>query len=217
MTWLWPPPHWLRARRRTASYYPPRARLRRFTAWVGRQAPAAHLVLRLAATVVAVVHLAGVALLPGGRNNLFDWKAGPLLAYQTLFPVGDTMGFFKTSGRDGFVIYKVFTQDGEVMEGVFPDSRVAPRLRYDRWAMYGSFASEDNPEIHAAFLKVFVRRLPAPPLKVELHAARWSFAGLNGNNLQGGSPREAVLEVRHLGSFDGVTRSWRPAGEAKVK
>ena len=186
-------------------------------AWVVRQIPAAHLVLRLAATAVVGVHLAAAALLPGGRNNLFDWKAGPLFAYQTLFSVGDTMGFFQTSGRDGFIIYKVFNQDGGVVEGVFPDSRVAPRLRYDRWAMYGSFASEDNPEIHAAFLKFLVRRLPTPPLKVELHAARWSIAGLNGNRSLGGSPREAVLKLRHLGSFDGVTRSWRRAGEAKRK
>lgn len=217
MNWLGPTPKWLRARRRTAAYYPPRARLRRIMAWGGRQTPTAHLALRLAATGVVVVHLAAAALLPGGLNNLFDWKAGPLFAYQTLFSVGDTMGFFKTSGRDGFVIYKVFNQDGGVVEGVFPDSRVAPRLRYDRWAMYGSFASEDNPEIHAAFLKFLVRRLPAPPLKVELRAARWSIAGLNGIQSQGSSPREAVLEVRHLGSFDGLTRRWRPAREAKRK
>lgn len=201
------------ARRRAGAYYPSAHRLRRFWHWLGEQGPRARLASRLAVTAAVSAHLLAAALLPGGRNTLFQIDAPAVLGYLTLAPVGDTMGFFKTAGRDGFVVYRVFTEGGKVVEGAFPDPIVTPRLRYDRWAMFAHYASGDQEMFHSAFVNYLVGRLSVPPLKVEMLAARWAWPGgrpRNGNGTRPGERDEMTLELRSLGTYDGVRREWTP-------
>lgn len=195
-------------RRRARGYYRQPHRLRRFVYWVLEQGPPARLALRLGLTLLVVAHLVGAALLPGGKNGLFGWSAPAPYRYLTLAPVGDTMGFFKTFGRDGFLVYRIFTEEGKVVEGTFPDTTLTPRLRYDRWAVFSNAASQHRPRVQAAFAAFLVSRLPAPPLKVEMLAARWT--GTNGNGAFSTQEPDVRLVLTKLGTYDGLRRAWLP-------
>ena len=205
-----PAPPSFRTRRKAASYYPVPLRFRSTGKWIHQHRHSAVLAAKLLVTAAVCVHLGAAALFPGGSNALLDTQAKSLFAYLTLAPVGDALGFYKTRGKDGFLVYKVFNEAGKVLEGAFPDPGISPRLRYDRWAMFGDHAGKDYPEIHAAFLKYLLERLPATPLKVEIHSARWAWGWQNGAPPSNGGNRGGILVLRKLGSYDGVLKVWSP-------
>jgi hypothetical protein len=167
--------------------------------------------VRLPLTVLALAHLALVGLFPGGRNALFGVTAPDAPTYASLFQVPDTLGFYTTNGTDGYLVYKIFTQDGNVVDGVFPDTGVAPRLRYDRWATAGNAAAGPIPELHAYVTRYVLDQLPSPPLRMELFAARWSWDRNSLTFPWPGKGPDATLELRRLGSYNGLTRTWEPA------
>jgi hypothetical protein len=127
-------------------------------------------------------------------------------------PVGDTLGFYGVPNVDGFILYKVYTEDGTTLQGTFPDPAIYPRLRYDRWAKAGQVASGNRSDLHASILRFVLKRLPGMPLKMEMYAARWDAANGNGAAATGASHADtSQLVLRYLGTHDGITRAWQPA------
>jgi hypothetical protein len=185
--------------------------------WAARQRPTAALAGRIGLSLVVAAHLVLAAVLPGGRNALLGLKAGSVLSYLTMIPVGDSLGFYKTRGQDGFVVYKIYTQDGNVVEGAFPDQRVSPRIRYDRWAVFTHHASADNGDFHAAFIKYLVRRLPTAPLKVELLSAKWDWTRNSGPSQLREENHGGLLVLRKLGTYDGLRKKWTPSKTPRKK
>ena len=175
------------------------------------------LFLRISLTFLVTAHLALVALLPSGKNALFGLEARSALGYLTLAPVGDAMGFFKTNGQDGFLVYKIYTEDGSMVEGAFPAPKTSPRMRFDRWAMMAHYISQDHPRLHELFMTYLAHRLPAPPLRVELLSARWDWSkkalGTSGKESGDG----VILVLKKLGTYDGLNRKWTPVGEKKSR
>ena len=201
----------LLARHRAAGYYPAKPRLRWLFRLIERHGHAAALGFRFVLTVIVVGHLALAALLPGGSNGLLGLQATSGLEYLSLFPAEGTMGFYKTNGKDGFVVYRIFTEQGTVVEGAFPDMQVTPRLRYDRWAMLGHHLSTDNPRFHYVFMNYLVERLPGAPLKLEMLSAKWAWRNYDGAPALDGGENGGKLVLRKLGSYDGVRKNWEPA------
>ena len=204
-------------RRRIGAYYPRTARWRWLVRLAGRHGHRAAIATRVTLTLVAVFHLVSAAILPAGRNPLFGLEALGPLSYLTLFPVQGTMGFYKTAGKDGFLVYKIYTERGSVVEGAFPDQRAAPRLRYDRLAMLAHHMSEDNPEFHYIFLSYLVNHLPGKPLKLELHSAKWAWEGSPRGPATNGGKNGGILVLRKLGKYDGLRKAWSPAKRKKGK
>jgi hypothetical protein len=183
--------------------------LRRLEASVEQAWP----LVRLPLTLLAVAHLGLVALFPGGQNALFGVTAQDGPAYPSLFQVPDTLGFYTTDGTDGFLVYKIYTQDGGVVDGIFPDTHVAPRLRYDRWATAGNAASGPYPVLQSYVVRYVLKQLPSPPLRMELFSARWSWDRNSLSFPWPGTGPDASLELHRLGNYNGLTRTWEPAAK----
>ncbi len=167
--------------------------------------------LWLALTVVGVVHLAAVLIVPGGSNRIFDLKAGSVFGYQTYFPAPDVLGFPPVGEREGFLLYKIYAQDGQMLDGSFPDPQVRPRLRYDRWAVAGDLATANLPDLHASILAYLVNQLPEPPLRIEMYAGHWVW---DRNRFQfpwRGFNKDSSLDLKLLGTYNGLTKVWIPA------
>ena len=167
--------------------------------------------LWLTLTVIGAVHLGAVLVVPGGLNRIFDLKAGSVFAYQTFFPAPDVLGFPPVVEREGFLLYKIYAQDGQMLDGSFPDPQVRPRLRYDRWAVAGHQATANLPDLHASILAYLVNQLPEPPLRIEMYAARWTW---DRNRFQfpwRGFNRDSSLDLKLLGTYNGLTKVWSPA------
>jgi hypothetical protein len=167
--------------------------------------------VRLPLSLLAVAHLALIAAFPGGHNALFGVTARDAPTYPSLFQVPDALGFYATDGRDGFIVYKIYTQDGGTVDGSFPDTAVAPRLRYDRWAAVGNAASGPYPELHDFVIRYILRQLPSPPVRLDLFSAHWSWDRNSLTFPWPGQGPDATLELRPLGSYNGLTRVWEPA------
>jgi len=206
-----------RRRRAEAVLFGARHPLRETLEWLERQFSRALPFVRLPITLLILVHLVLVAAFPGGRNALFGVTAqeGPITA--SLFQVPDTLGFYTTDGTDGFLVYKIYTQDGTVVNGIFPDTAVAPRLRYDRWAAAGNAGSGPYPALHAYVARYVLGQLPSPPLKLELFAAHWSWDRNSLSFPWPGDGPDTQLELRKLGTYNGLTRSWEPAKEERAR
>lgn len=171
--------------------------------------------LWLALTVLGVVHLTAVLVVPGGTNGIFDLRAEGIFGYQTYFPSPDVLGFPPSQEREGFLLYKIFAQDGQTLDGSFPDPQVRPRVRYDRWAAAGYQATGDYPDLHASILAYLVNQLPEPPLRIEMYAARWNW---DRNRFQfpwRGFNRDSALDSTLLGTYNGLTKVWTPARGAQ--
>ena len=78
-------------------------------------------------TSVFVSTIAVGVILANGVNALFGVKNGAGPKYLTPFQMVDAFGYER--GHDGFLFYKIFSQNGEVVQGVYPDDSVLPRLR----------------------------------------------------------------------------------------
>lgn len=162
-------------------------------------------------TIVGAVHLGAVLIVPGGSNRVFDLKASSLFAYQTFFPAPDVLGFPAIGEREGFLFYRIFAQDGQMLDGSFPDPQVRPRVRYDRWAVAGDQATENLPGLHASIMAYLVNQLPEPPLRIEMYAAHWVW---DRNKFQfpwRGFNKESSLDLKLLGTYNGLTKVWTPA------
>jgi hypothetical protein len=171
--------------------------------------------LWLALTLAGAVHLGAVAIVPGGTNRIFDLSAGPVFAYQTLFPALDVLGFPALGERENFLFYKIFAQDGQMLDGSFPDPQVRPRVRYDRWAVAGDQATANLPGLHASIMAYLVNQLPEPPLRIEMYAAHWVW---DRNKFQfpwRGFNKDSALDLRLLGAYNGLTKVWTPARGAQ--
>jgi hypothetical protein len=171
--------------------------------------------LWFALTLVGVVHLGAVLLVPGGTNQIFGWKARSVFAYQTYFPAPDVLGFPPVVQREGFLLYKIYGQDGQMLDGSFPDPLVRPRIRYDRWAAAGNLATANLPDLHSSIMAYLVNQLPEPPLRIEMYSARWVW---DRNKFQfpwRGFNKDSALDLKPLGSYNGLTKVWTPAEGAQ--
>lgn len=204
-------------RRRNYGNFPKPPRLRWLKWLIDENRHRALLAMRVVLTLAAVIHLAASGLLPAGRNAMLGLEASGAFSYLTLFPVQGTMGFYKTVGKDGFLVYKIYTDQGSVVEGAFPDQRAKPRLRYDRLAMLAHHMSENNPPFHYLFLGYLVERLPGKPLKLELHSAKWAWGGRAQNSANNGGKNSGILVLRKLGRYDGLRKAWTPTETRKSK
>jgi hypothetical protein len=166
--------------------------------------------LWFALTVVGVVHLAAVLIVPGGVNRIFDLRADGVFAYQTFYPAPDVLGFPPSQEREGFLTYKIYAQDGQTLDGAFPDPQVRPRVRYDRWAAAGYQATGNYPDLHASILAYLVNQLPEPPLRIEMYAARWSWDRNRFQYPWRGFNQDSALELKLLGTYNGLTKVWTP-------
>ncbi len=168
-------------------------------------------------TILAVVHLVGVLVFPGGYNTVFAKRAVSAFAYLTYFPSADVLGFPSEGEARNFLLYKIYAQNGEQLEGTFPDPRVRPHLRYERWATAGDLSSADLSDVHASILTYLVTQLPEPPLRVEMFAARWVWDRNKFTFPWRGFNRDNALELHLLGTYNGLTRVWRPASKGADK
>jgi hypothetical protein len=174
--------------------------------------------LCLPLTLLALVHLVGVLAFPGGYNPVFDGRASSVFSYLTYFPAADTLGFPGPGESRGFLLYKIFAQNGEVLEGTFPDPRVKPRLRYERWAAAGNQSTPGElADVHASIVAYLVTQLPEPPLRIEMFSARWVWDHNKFTFPWRGFNRDNALELHLLGSYNGLTQVWRPAGKGADK
>jgi hypothetical protein len=173
--------------------------------------------LCLPLTVLALVHLAGIAVFPGGYNSVLNVQSGSVFSYLTYFPATDTLGFPSAGESRGFLLYKIYAQNGEVLEGTFPDPRVRPSLRYERWATAGDLSTGELTDVHASIMTYLVGELPEPPLRIELFAARWVWDHNKFTFPWRGFNRDNALELHLLGTYNGLTRVWRPAAKGADK
>lgn len=211
--WRW----FLRTKRRAGPFYPVPARFGPLGRRAAQLQPAAVIGARVALSLLAVGHLALAGFFPEGRNPLLGMETRSVFSYLKNFPIGDTLGFYKTRGLDGFIVYKIYTQDGRVVEGAFPDQEVSPRLRYDRWALLTHHLGADNPQSHGVFVKYLVERLPSAPVKVELLSAKWDWSRGNGNPGNNPEKHGGLLVLQNLGTYDGLRKKWNPAGQDEKK
>jgi len=169
-------------------------------------------------TLLAVVHLLGVTVFPGGYNTIFDTRATVPFNYLTYFPAADVLGFPGNGESRNFLLYKIYAQNGEMLEGTFPDIRVRPMLRYERWAAAGDIASGRNlADVHASIMTYLVTQLPEPPLRIEMFSARWVWDHNKFIFPWRGFNRDNALELHLLGTYNGLTQVWRPAAKGADK
>ena len=166
--------------------------------------------MRVPVTLLALAHLILIALLPGGRNLLFGIDTVKSPGYLSLFQAGDSFGFYTTLGRDGFLIYKIFTQNGKIVEGVFPNNDVLPRLRFDRWAIAGDAAAQSMPGLHAMISRHIIDQLPSPPVRLELYSAHWKLDRDSVVYPWPGKGIQNSLKMNFIGTYDGFTKTWKP-------
>ena len=164
--------------------------------------------LRLPITFLALVHLVLVALLPGGKNVLMGVVPKTAPAYLTMYPSGDMLGFYTPMGKDGFLLYRIYGQDGSMGEGIFPDKNVTPRLRYDRWAMAGDRVSGPHPDLHTLVMGYVLDRLPRHPVRLELYSAHWEWERESLTFPWPGLGPRTTLKLKLLGTYTGFTRTW---------
>lgn len=164
-----------------------------------------------ALSLVALAHLVLLALFPGGGNDLFGVRPGDGPKYLTPVRVADALGYDTLHDRDGFLVFKLFPQEGGMVHGTFPDERMLPRLRYERWVAAGHVASGPYPELHRLILDKVLQELPSPPVRLELYAARYRWDRDSLTFPWPGKGPVVALELRRLGVYQGFSRAWEPA------
>ena len=165
----------------------------------------------------ALMHLTIAMVFPGGDFIFTDTQAPKPMGYLDLAEVGDVTGFYQPFGIDGFFFYKIYPATGDPIEDSFPDVSIQPRIRYDRWASYIHQAAQNHPEMQLLFLNYLTENLPSPPLRVELHSARWLVPGTSSYLEPNGAKAVPWRELRKLGEYDGLRRHWANAQEEKKK
>ena len=166
--------------------------------------------LRLPLSVLAVVHLVLVVLIPTGQNALLGLEGRGPLGYFSLFQVEDATGFALGNRHERFFLYRIYTQGGEVVEDHFPNFNVTPRLRLERWIHAIDRVSGPRPEMHQRMLRYILEELPAAPMRLDLFAARWRTQLQPMDRVQPSTLPPADLELTPLGSYDGLSRTWKP-------
>ena len=174
-------------------------------------------VLQVPLTVIAIVHVMLLLFFPAGSSTWWNIGTSQTPGYLTWFQARDAQGFYKTRREDGFILYKLYTQSGEVLRGVFPGHQVTPRLRYDRWAMAGHRAAESPPAVHEQIVNYILQRLPSPPLKLELYAASWDWDRNGFRFPWPGTHLTSNLDLIPLGTYNGFDKSWAPSKEQPRK
>ncbi|MDH4121187.1 MAG: hypothetical protein OEV94_05735 [Deltaproteobacteria bacterium] len=180
----------------------------RFDLWWAPRWPRIWVTLRPTVSVLAVMHLVGVAWLPGGENKLFNWSVRDKLGYTTLYPMIDTFGFWVRPQEDIQLRYQIYTQEGTTHKGLFPDPAIGLQVRYDRWALATQYTAGASALNHAAMGRFLASQTPSTPFKVALSSVTWrwhwrpvafppSFAW------EGEQPQE-----RSLGAYNGLTKQW---------
>jgi len=169
---------------------------------------AAH-VLRWPVSLLAVTHLLLAALLPGGVNQALGINAGTMLPHLTWLRPVDSLGFASQGGGNGFFVFKIYTESGDVVEGAFPGHEVAPRLRLNRYAMAGDAATGPFPALHERINRYILNHLPSPPLRLELFAARWSWDRDTLSAPWSGIPPQLTMKLHLVGTYNGLTQQWQ--------
>jgi len=84
---------------------------------------------------------------------------------------------------------------------------------YDRWATAGNAASGPYPALHAFVARYVLSQLPSPPVRLELFSARWSWDRNSLTFPWPGKGPDTTLELRRLGTYNGLTRTWEPVSK----
>ncbi|MDH5752090.1 MAG: hypothetical protein OEZ59_06690 [Deltaproteobacteria bacterium] len=166
--------------------------------------------LSLPLTVLGVVHIMLCALYPGGQNRLLATSKQDTPGYLSWFGVTDVFGLDPITHGELHYLYRIYTQDGGQVSGSFPNTTVKPRLRHDRWQMAGSAMADSLETDHGQMLEFILEQFPAPPVKIELFTVRWQW---DRNVFRFPWPGEwprMIQDLKLLGTYDGITRSWRP-------
>lgn len=205
-----------RRRRRSAGVYLYAGRWIRLRKWLVESVPLMVFGLQFAVTMAIVLHLAMALVAPAGHFPISESRVPTPFAYLTWLPGGNAIGFPQDATRHRFLFFKIFGQDGAVVEGSLPDHGAYHLIRYDRWSRVGEVVSRDNPTLHRNMLLFLLERLPSPPLKVELYAGVWAPGDVALPVLQASKrERERSIAVHLLGTYDGLHRTWTPARERK--
>ncbi len=205
-----------RNRRRVSAYYVFSGRWVRLRKWLTEQLPAVVFALQFLLTVVISVHLAVALVAPGGHNTLLEQTVPPLFAYQTWLPSGNAIGFPEDTLEHRFLFFKIFAQDGSVVEGSLPDRGAYNLLRYDRWSKVGSVVSGDVPVLHRHVLDYLLERLPQPPLKLELYTGTWKpLTNELAASAKPGRRQNQSITIELLGTYDGLHGTWTPEHKKK--
>ncbi|MCH8841594.1 MAG: hypothetical protein IID61_01340 [SAR324 cluster bacterium] len=201
-----------RKQRKKRVYPAAPSRIRRFIARLSERLYVVRVAVKVGLSLAVAAHLGMVIVLPGGWNGLMQFDARATLPHLTHFPVSDAFGFADGQFGKGFILYRIFTQEGTTLEGVFPDSNILPYLRFDRWAAAGDVMSRDQPELHAILLDYILAHLPSAPVKLEMYAGQWVDGRSVSTGVAEGDGSERRYRLTKLGSHDGLTRLWRPSG-----
>lgn len=205
-----------RRRRRSAGVYVFAGRWIRLRKWLVERVPLMLFALRFAVTIAIVLHLAMALVAPGGYVPISGTRAPGAFAYLTWLTGGNAVGFPEDATRHRFLFFKIFGQDGAVVEGSLPDHGAYNLIRYDRWSRVGGVVSGDNPILHRNMLLFLLERLPSPPLRIELYAGIWAPGDVKLPAVAADKrERERSIAVHLLGTYDGLHRSWTPARERK--
>ncbi len=201
-----------RKQRKKRIYPAAPSRLRRFISRLPERLYLVRVAVKVGLSLIVVAHLTMVTLLPGGWNGLLGVDARANLPHLTHFAISDAFGFADGHFGKGFILYRVFTQEGTTLDGVFPDSHILPYLRFDRWAAAGDVMSRGQPELHAVLLSYILANLPSAPVKLEMYAGEWVHRRPDSVDPAGGGETGRHYRLTMLGSHDGLTRLWRPMG-----
>ncbi|MDH4224038.1 MAG: hypothetical protein OEW12_00115 [Deltaproteobacteria bacterium] len=202
-------PPWLTGQ---PGYNPPRliVRFGRMAQWTAYRAPGWWEKAKPLVVMAGITHLALVVLLSGGRNALFDWRAPENLAYTTYFNLTDGFGFWVEPSGESYIRYKMYTQEGTVNEGHFPDPDTAPGLRYVRWAKAVNLVNRGDESLRASLSRYIADQVPSMPFRIKLYASQWEWRLPHNRFPPSFVWEKTEVEETLLGNHNGLTRSWVP-------
>lgn len=190
--------------------FPGTPKFRGLREWVGGHATGINAWGRGFVVSFVFLHLGLVFFFPGGENRLFALKAPGFLSYTTLFPPQDVTGFQSMTKGASFVVYRVFSQEGTMAEGVFPDNSVSPQIRYERWSALADRVRAAGEGFHQRFLDHLVAQLPGKPLRVELLSAQWGWKDVGPGIAPDKRSSAGEVHFKKLGVYEVLTKKWHP-------
>ena len=141
--------------------------------------------------------------------------------YLGLFELTQPYGFPPLTRMDTWLAFRVFPQEGEPWEGVYPVPPAHPTHRHLRWQQVGDFLAELPANQQEPFIHRLLAQLEEQPFRLELFRMRWErpASGASGSSLLNDATLgEAELWRKHqiaqtlLGVYEGVMQTWTPKG-----
>jgi len=176
--------------------------------WLKPRLPGLWRMTRWLLILAAMGHLALVAFFPGGKNPLWNIPASGALAYTSYFQPVDPLGFWLDPRRDVYLAYKVYTQEGTVHHGTFPDPLTSPQVRYNRWSQSVLLFDEGGEPLAVSFSNYIANSMASRPFRIELSLARRSWVLYSPKFPPPAPWGDSRASTVSLGSYDGLTNQW---------